>query len=102
MTQNVSSRAHASLVKPYESSVAFYSLIVAISIALILSVTFFMVIVSNAKDPFISPPVVVITMVIPVWIGFGLAMRGYSNACYNHSVHSHFEKDHEVPVHKSA
>ncbi len=85
MTQKFSSRAHAFLFKSHESSIAFYRLVVAIAIALILSVTLFMFIVSNAKDPLISPPVVVIAMVIPAWIGFSWAMMGYANACLNQS-----------------
>jgi len=85
MTQNVSSRAHAFLIKPYKSSIAFYRLMFAVTLTLLLSVIIFMVLITKAKDPFISPPFVAIFMFIPSWVAFGCAMMGYINVCPNQS-----------------
>ena len=85
MTQKFSSRAHVSLVKSRESSVEFYRLVFGITLAIVLLTLLFMGFVSNSKDPLISPPIVVITMVLPAWIGFSWAIMGYVNACLNQS-----------------
>ncbi len=76
MTQKFSSRAHVSLVKYHESSIAFYRLMFAVTLTLLLSVIIFMVLITKAKDPFISPPFVAIFMFIPSWVAFGCAMMG--------------------------